>query len=103
MGATVVDLDDVSISRHSERSARMGQRPGVVVGTHFRPLVGHRRFRGDGAVQLPTGGSTSDAGDEAGWQAPTSAAVCCTAAAGAGAINWRAAKSAAWSAIPLSL
>src|ERR1700720_3103005 len=102
MGATVVDLDDVSISRRSERSARIDQRPGVVMGTHFRPLVGHHRFRGDGAVQLPTGGSSSDPGAEAGWPAPTSAAVYCTAAAGAGAISCRAAKSAAWSAIPLS-
>ena len=56
-------------------------------GTHFRPLVGRHRFGGDGVVQLP----------------PTSPAVCCTVAAGAGAPNWLAAKSAAWSAIPLSL
>ena len=86
---------------------RIDQRPGAVLGTHFRPLVGHHRFRGDGVVQLPSGGSSSDVGAAAGssvrWLAPTSPAVCCTAAAGAGTFSWRAVKSAAWSAIPLSL
>jgi hypothetical protein len=103
MSATVVDLRDVSINRCSEGSARMGQRPGVVLETHFRPLAGHHRVRGDGVVQFPIGGSSSDAGAAAGWPASIWPAVCCTVAAGAGAISWWAAKSAAWSAIPLSL
>src|SRR5882757_7138472 len=52
MSATIIDLRDVSISRYSDRSAQMDQRPGVALGTHFRPLVGHHRFRGDGVIQL---------------------------------------------------
>jgi hypothetical protein len=79
------------------------QRPGVVLGTHFRPLVGHHGFGGGGVVQLPCVGSTSGAGAVAGWSVPIWPAVCCTVAAGAGEISWWAAKSAAWSAIPLSL
>jgi hypothetical protein len=42
------------------------QRPAMVLGTHCRPLVGHRRFRGDGVFQLPCGGSSSEAGPAAG-------------------------------------
>src|ERR1700722_3094005 len=75
----------------------IGQRPAVVLGTHCRPLVGHHRGRGDGVVQLPSPGAG------AGWSVPASPAVCCTAATGAGTLNWRATKSAAWSAIPLFL
>jgi hypothetical protein len=86
---------------------RKYQRPGVVLGTHFRPLVGHHRFGGGGVVQLPSGDSGWGAGAAAGWSvgwvAPTSPAVCCITAAGPGAPNWRAMKSAAWSAIPLFL
>jgi hypothetical protein len=33
------------------------QRPGVVVETHFRPLVDHHSFQGDAVIQLPSGAS----------------------------------------------
>src|ERR1700676_693657 len=88
----------------SDRRA-IDQRPRVVLGTHFRPLIGHHRFRGDGVIQLPSGGSSSGAGAAAGgsvrWLAPTSPAVCCTAAAGAGAINWRAGETPVLAALPV--
>jgi hypothetical protein len=71
---------------------RKYQRPGVVLGTHFRPLVGHHRFGGGGVVQLPSGDSGWGAGAAAGWSvgwvALTSPAVCCITAAGPGAPNW---------------
>src|SRR6516162_2912351 len=88
MVANVADLHDVSINR---KFKAIDQRPAVVLRTHCRPLAG--------VVQLPSGG----AGAAAGWSALTAPAVCCTGAAGVGAPNCRAVKSAAWSAIPLFL
>jgi hypothetical protein len=43
-----------SPSEHDANRPTAGSGPG----THFRPLVGHHRFRGAAVIQLPTGAST---------------------------------------------